>query len=258
MSGSIGNGRSVGQIAKLSGVTIRTLHHYEQIVLLKPSGRTDTGDRIYSDTDCDRLSRILYYRVLGFPLDAIGAMLDAGDADTVDHLERQHSLPRERLRRVGSMVAAIEREMEAQMRGYNLPTDEKPEVFGDFDPEQYEDEARVRSGGSDVSKWSQARASAYTKDDWKRYRGEADELTQRFVDAMGAGIEATSDEGLALAVKHRGQIGRWFYDCSYEIHSGLGSMYVDDPRFRQNIDKTAPGLAIYLRDAILANADHAG
>jgi hypothetical protein len=144
------------------------------------------------------------------------------------------------------------------MRGYNLPTDEKPEVFGDFDPEPYEDEARVRSGGSDVWKWSQARSRACTKDDWKRYRGEADELTQRFVDAMGAGVEATSDEGLALAEKHRGQIGRWFYDCSYEIHSGLGSMYVDDPRFRQNIDKTAPGLAIYLRDAILANADHAG
>jgi len=75
---------------------------------------------------------------------------------------------------------------------------------------------------------------------------------------MGAGVEATSDEGLALAEEHRRQIGRWFHDCSYEIHCGLGSMYVDDPRVLQNIDKTAPGLAINLRDAILANADHAG
>ncbi|MGI8963834.1 MAG: MerR family transcriptional regulator [Thermomicrobiales bacterium] len=89
MSGSFGNGRSVGQIAKLSGVTIRTLHHHEQIALLIPSGRTDAGYRIYSDTDCDRLSRILYYRVLGFPLDAIGAMLDAGDPDTVEAEHRQ-------------------------------------------------------------------------------------------------------------------------------------------------------------------------
>jgi len=245
----------VGEVAGISGVTVRTLHHYERIGLLAPAGRSPAGYRLYSEADCERLSRILYYRELGFPLDDIAALLDDPTADRFAHLERQHALLRERLRRVGAMVASLEREMEAHMTGYNLTAEEKLDVFGDFDPDQYDDEARERWGGTDAWRQSQARARAYGKADWKRIQAEMTDLDSRIAAAMRAGTPATGETAMALAEEHRQLIGRWFYDCSYETHRGLGAMYVDDPRFTANIDKTAPGLAAYLREAITANAD---
>jgi DNA-binding transcriptional MerR regulator len=244
-------------VAELAGVTIRTLHHYEHIGLLVPSDRSPAGYRIYAEADIDRLSRVLYYRELGFPLDDIATMLDDGQTPAYQHLERQHQLLTERLHRLQAMVAAIEREMEATMGGYNLTPEEKLEVFGDFDPDQYEDEARERWGHTDAWKQSKQRAASYTKDDWKRIQAEADDLGQRFVALMQAGTPATSAEAMDLAEEHRQQITRWHYDCSYEIHRGLGEMFVADHRFTENIDKAAPGLAAYMNAAFVANADRA-
>jgi len=76
--------------------------------------------------------------------------------------------------------------------------------------------------------------------------------------AMRAGVPADSAQAMDLAEQHRQHITRWFYDCNYEIHSGLGEMYVADPRFTSHYDASAPGLAVYLRDAILANVRRAG
>jgi len=246
---------TVGNVAAISGVTVRTLHHYEEIGLLVPAGRSAAGYRLYDDADCERLSRILYYRELGFPLDGIATLLDDPRQDRYEHLERQHTLLRERLARIQAMVASLEREMEAQMTGYNLTAEEKLEVFGDFDPAQYEDEARERWDGTDAWTQSQERAKSYGKEDWKRIQAEMDRLNGLLVNAMGAGTPATSPAVMALAEEHRQHISRWFYDCSHEMHRGLGAMYVDDPRFTANIDKTAPGLAAYLREAIIANAN---
>ncbi len=248
---------TVGKVSAISGVTVRTLHHYEEIGLLVPAGRSDAGYRLYSDADCERLSRVLYYRELGFPLDQIVTLLDHDEHGRYAHLERQHTLLRERLDRVQAMVASLEREMEAHMTGYNLTPEERLEVFGDFNPADYEDEARQRWGDTDAYRQSQDRAKGYTKDDWKAMTSQMDRLNGLFVTSMQAGAPATSEAVMALAEEHRQMIGRWFYDCSYEIHRGLGAMYVDDSRFTANIDKTAPGLAAYLRETIIANADRA-
>lgn len=249
---------TVGIVSAISGVTVRTLHHYEDIGLLIPAGRSDAGYRLYSDADCERLSRILYYRELGFPLDDIATLLDDIEQDRYEHLVRQHAFLGERLSRLQAMVASLEREMEAHMTGYTLTAEEKLEVFGDFNPSDYEDEARERWGESDAFRQSQERAKSYGKDEWKRIQAEMDRLNGLLVNAMGAGTPATSPAVMALAEEHRQLISRWFYDCSSEMHRGLGAMYVDDPRFTANIDKTAPGLAAYMRDAIIANADRAG
>jgi len=236
----------VGNVAAISGVTVRTLHHYEEIGLLVPAGRSGAGYRQYGEADCDRLSRILYYRELGFPLDVIATLLDDPRQDRYGHLERQHALLNERLARIQAMVASLEREMEAHMTGHNLTAEERLEVFGDFDPVEYEDEARERWGESDVYKQSQDRAKRYSKDDWKRIKDEMADLNDRLVTAMNAGVPATSDAVTTLAEEHRLVIARWFNECSHEMHRGLGAMYVDDQRFTANIDTTAPRLAAYL------------
>ncbi|MDI3418454.1 MerR family transcriptional regulator [Streptomyces luteolus] len=245
---------AVGQVAAFAGVTVRTLHHYDEIGLLVPSERNRAGHRRYSDADLDRLQQILFYRELGFPLDEVAALLDDPDADPREHLRRQHRLLTDRITRLQEMAAAVETAMEAKKMGINLTPEEKFEVFGDFDPDQYEEEVEQRWGNTDAYAQSQRRAASYTKEDWLRIQREGDEVTRRFVELMEAGAAPESEEAMDAAEAHRRWISRNHYDCSHEMHSCLGEMYVADQRFTVNIDKARPGLAAYQREAILANA----
>jgi len=121
---------TVGALARLSGVTVRTLHHYDSIGLLSPSARSAAGYRLYSAADLRRLRQVLFYRELGFGLDEIAEIL-AGPADgTDDHLRRQHRLLRERAARTAALLGAIEKEMEARDMGMALTPEEQFEVFG--------------------------------------------------------------------------------------------------------------------------------
>ena len=248
---------TVGAVARLSGVTVRTLHHYDEIGLLSPGDRSDAGYRRYDDADLERLQRILFYRELGFGLDDIRTVMTDGGADASAHLRRQHALLRDRIHRLERMAAAVQKALEARTMGINLTPEERFEVFGDFDPDAHAAEAEERWGGTDTFRESQRRVSGYTKADWDRMKAEAAAYGDRLVTAMRSGAPADSVEAMDAAEEHRQHISRWFYDCSYEIHRGLGQLYVDDPRFTATYEKAAPGLAAYLRDAIEANAARA-
>lgn len=248
---------SIGEVARVSGVTVRTLHHYDEIGLLPPGGRSSVGYRRYTEADLDRLQQILAYRELGFPLDQIATILADPDADLREHLRRQHSLLVGRQDRLRKMIEAIEFMMEAQQMGIKLTAEERFEVFGDFDPDQYADEAAQRWGGTEAYQESQRRAGSYGKQDWQRIKEEGDGITRRFAGALAAGVPAASAPAMDLAEEHRQHISRWFYDCSYEIHRGLADLYVSDERFTRNIDAYASGLAAYQREAFLANAARA-
>ncbi|MFD8947939.1 MerR family transcriptional regulator [Streptomyces xanthophaeus] len=245
---------SVGQVAGFAGTTVRTLHHYDEIGLLSPSGRSHAGHRRYDDADLDRLQRILFYRELGFPLEEVAALLDDPGTDPREHLRRQHALLSDRIARLQQMAEAVEHAMEANKMGINLTPEERFEVFGDHDPEQYAQEAEERWGGTAQYAESQRRAASYTKDDWKRIQDEADGINRRLVALMEAGEFAESEAAMDLAEEHRGWISGNHYDCSYEMHTCLGEMYVADERFTAQYDALRPGLAAFLRDAITANA----
>jgi MerR family transcriptional regulator, thiopeptide resistance regulator len=249
---------SIGQAAGVAGVTIRTLHHYEEIGLLPASERTRSGYRSYDESDLERLQRILYYRELGFPLSEITALLEDPHNDAATHLRRQHALLKRRLQRLEAMIDAVELEMEAQQMGISLTPEERFELFGDFVPEDYEKEAEERWGDTEVYKQSQRRVAAYTKQDWLKIKQEGGAIEQRLKAAFESGTAPDSDVAMDLAEEHRLQITRWFYDCSHEIHRGLGQMYVDDPRFKKHYEAIAHGLAEFLRDAAAANAARAG
>ncbi|WFE96553.1 MerR family transcriptional regulator [Micromonospora sp. WMMD987] len=245
---------TVGQVAKAARVTVRTLHHYHDIGLLSPSGRTPAGYRRYDDADLERLQHIRFYRELGFPLDEIAAILDDPASDPAAHLLRQHDLLTGRIGKLQEMVAAIEIAMEARRMEINLTPEERFEVFGDVDPEEHAEEARQRWGDTEAYRVSTRRAASYTKDDWLRIKGEQEDWGRRIVAALTAGTPADSAEAMELAEEHRQLIVRWFYDCSYEVHTGLADMYLADPRFTAYYEKIAPGLAEYLAEAIHANA----
>ncbi|MGW0534289.1 MerR family transcriptional regulator [Streptomyces sp. NPDC003032] len=245
---------SVGQVAGFAGVTVRTLHHYDEIGLLVPSERSHAGHRRYSDADLDRLQQILFYRELGFPLDEVAALLDDPDADPRAHLRRRHELLTARIARLQEMAAAVETAMEAKKMGINLTPEEKFEAFGDFDPDQYTEEVERRWGDTEAYRESQRRSASYTKDDWKRINDEFAAVHAHLGDLLAQGLAADSQEAMDGAEEHRRFISRHHYECSHELHTCLGEMYVGDERFTAFYEAIRPGLAAYMRDAIVANA----
>jgi DNA-binding transcriptional MerR regulator len=247
-------GWTVGEVARLSGVTVRTLHHYDRIGLVRPSGRTSAGYRDYDVHDLDRLQQVLVYRELGFPLEEVATLLDDPDADPAAHLRRQHRLLRERLEHTRAMVAAVEKEMEARQMGISLTPEERFEVFGGDFSDEYQAEAEERWGDTEAWTQSQRRTAAYSKEDWLRIKAEADDVQQRFAAVMRSGAAADSATAMDVAEEHRQHITRWFYDCPPEMHAGLGRMYVEDERFTATYERTAPGLAQYVSTAVQANA----
>jgi DNA-binding transcriptional MerR regulator len=245
---------TVGRVARLAGVTVRTLHHYDEIGLLSPSERSGTGYRRYDDRDLERLQHILHYRDLGFSLEEIAEILDDPQADSVAHLRRQHELLTGRVKRLQEMITAVEFAMEAEKVGINLTPEERFEVWGDFNPDDYAEEAEQRWGQTDAYQESARRTARYTKEDWQRNKAESEEWGRRIVAVMEAGLPADSTEAKELAEEHRAHISRWFYECSYEIHTGLADMYLADERFTATYENIKPGLTQYLHDAIHANA----
>lgn len=247
-----GVGYSVGKVAAIAGVTVRTLHHYDAIGLLSPSGRSATDHRRYAVADLARLQQILFYRELGFPLEEIAAILDDPHTDAVGHLRRQHALLNERIARLQALVAAVARALEAQTMGISLTPEEQFEVFGEFKPAEYAAEVEQRWGETDAYQQSQRRAARYGKSDWQQIKAESDAIEQDFAAALAAGIQPADARATALALQHRQQISRWFYDCSPAMHRALAEMYIADSRFAAHYDAIAPGLARYVHDAILA------
>jgi MerR family transcriptional regulator, thiopeptide resistance regulator len=245
---------NVGEVAALAGVTVRTLHHYDRIGLLSPSGRTPAGYRVYAPADLDRLHQVLLYRELGFPLEEVAALLDDPSADPAAHLRRQHRLLRDRLERTSAMVAAVEKEMEARHMGIALTPEERFEVFGEHDPAQYEAEVQERWGDTDAYAQSKRRTAAWSKDDWLRIKAEGEDVERRLAAALAAGVAPDSVQAMDLAEEHRQQISRNFYDCPPDMHAGLGRMYVEDERFTAHYEQIAPGLAQYVSTAVQANA----
>jgi DNA-binding transcriptional MerR regulator len=248
---------SVGQVARLAAITVRTLHHYDEIGLLTPGERTHAGYRRYTDADLVRLQQILLYRELGFPLEEIAVILDEPHADELTHLRRQHELLTRRAQHLGKVIAAVERAMQARTMNIPLTPEERFEIFGDFHPEDHDTEVERRWGDTSQYAESRRRVAGYTKADWLQLKAEAATLTDDLLAARKAGLPADGDHAMDLAERHRGHITRWFYACTHDIHRCLGDLYVEDPRFTATFDAIAPGLAGYLRQAIHANARRA-
>jgi DNA-binding transcriptional MerR regulator len=249
------NGYTVGEVARLAHVSVRTLHHYDGIGLLAPSTRSAAGYRLYTDSDLDRLRRVLFYRELEFGLEEIAEILADASAGTDDHLRRQHRLLRQRRARDEALLAAIEREMEARAMGISLTPEEQFEIFGTDKLDEVTEEARQRWGDTHAWQESQRRSAAYTKDDWIAIKAEGDASINGFAEALRAGEPANGPVAMDLAEAHRQHITRWFYDCGYEMHRGLADMYTADARYTAPYDEIEPGLAFYVRDAMYANAD---
>lgn len=246
----------VGEVARLAHVSVRTLHHYHEIGLLVPSGRSEGGGyRLYTPEDLERLQQVLLYKELGFGLEHIRALVTDPAFDRREALTAQRDLLARRARRLEAMLVLIDKTLAAQEGGIQMRQDEMFEVFGDFDPSEYEHETRERWGGSEAHEESLRRARRYTRDDWARFKSESDEISSSIAALMDEGVAASDRRAMDAVERHRLLIDSWFYPCSREMHAQLGRMYVADPRFTATYEKVRPGMAQYVCDAAAANAE---
>ena len=245
---------NVGELARIAGVSVRTLHHYDEIGLLPPSGRTPGGYRTYDDADVDRLRSILTYRELGLGLNEIAEAIEPG-TDAHGVLRRASRRVEEKIRRLEAIRSSLETAIRESEKGTTMTPEQKLAVFGGFDPDEHAAEAHERWGDTNAYAESIRRTTTYTVADWERIRDEAADIYRRFLELRDGGVAPDSAEAAAVVDDHRRHISTWYYECSPEIHAALGRMYVADDRFTTNIDRFGEGLAAYMAAAIESTRD---
>lgn len=246
--------RTVGDVARTVGISVRTLHHYDAVGLVTPSGRSPAGYRTYSAADVERLYTVLTYRELGFSLDEIKTVVDSPDTDALEHLRRQRDLLARRIDHLTAMAHAVDTVIEEKTMGTNPTPEQQREIWGDdWTGEKYEEEARERWGNTDAWAQSTARTAEFTVEDWATIKAETEQLEADCAAALRAGVAPGSDEANALAERHRLSIDR-YYDCDHAMQKCVAAMYTSDERFRKHYDSRAAGLAEWLVASVDANA----
>lgn len=250
-------GLTVGAAASHVGVTVRTLHHWDRIGLVRPSGRTSAGYRLYSAADIARIHRVFIYRELGLSLEDIGALLDAPTADMTVPLRQQRAQLLDRISRLQAMVDAVDRMIEAARAGILLSAEEQVEIFGQRWQPSLVAGARERWGHT--AQWAQyaERAAGMAAEDWQRTADTITTLEHDLAAAKRAGVRPGSAAANALAERHRASMDAYF-TCTLSMQVCLGRSYAADPGFTAYYDAVEPGLTIWLRDIIDANARHRG
>ncbi len=243
----------VSDVAQLSGLTVRALHHYDSIGLLVPSARSAAGYRLYDDDDLLRLQQILIGRELGLSLEAIRRALDDPSFDRRSALLAQRAELAARAERSAAMIRSIDAALHALEENEMSNVDLK-KVFDGFDPEHYAAEAEQGWGDTDAYNTSVKRAKSYTESDWRKIKEEQAAILADARAARDAGVRPDEPRAMDAAERHRLSIDRWFYPCSSKMHCGLADLWESDARYAESIDKHAPGLTQYLAAAIRANA----
>ena len=246
----------VSEVAELSGVTVRALHHYDELGLLTPGGRSTAGYRLYSEDDLLRLQQILIGRELGLSLEAIRLSLDDPQFDRRAALIAQRAELAARVERAKDMIRAIDTALAVIERSSTKETAmvDFKKIFDGFDPKEHEQEAGQRWGHTDAYKASVQRASSYTEADWLKIRDEQGGIYGEALALMKAGVNPGDARAMDVAERHRLSFDRWFYPCSHEMHASLADMWEADTRFQTSIDKAGPGLTKFLAAAVRANA----
>ncbi|MHB0877213.1 MAG: MerR family transcriptional regulator [Anaerolineae bacterium] len=245
---------TVKAVADMANVSVRALHHYDHIGLLKPASVSPAGYRLYTDADLERLQQILFFRELGFPLQEIKAVLDSPGFDRKEALIAHRRILLEKRHRLDLMVASLDRTIDAVEREEPVESQSLFEGFDRATEAQYREEARQR-WGSEVVDESYRRVSQYSKEQWDAVQAEYSEIYQVLAGLMDR--DPSDPEVQAYVDRHFRAINANFYTCSLQVFRGLGEMYVADGRFTAFYEKIKPGLAQFLSAAMSAYCDKA-
>ncbi len=254
------SGWTVKQVAKLSGVSVRTLHHYDEIGLLKPACVGANGYRYYGRDELLRLQQVLFHRELGFSLEEIGRVLDAAGFDRVAALKAHRGRLAADVARYRRLMKTIDQTL-AALEGEQA-MDEKGIYAGfDFDPKkQAAREARLierfGEGVRPAIEKSLEILAQTSKADLQARKAEQDAIEAGLVEALAGGVPADSAGVQALMRRQHAWVAAWWgVKPGRQSFTGLGRTYVEDAEFRARYDAIAPGLSEYLCEGMKVFAE---
>lgn len=243
--------RTVGEVADLAGISVRTLHHYDELGLVVPSARSDAGYRLYDQADLERLQEVLTLRALGLTLAEVATLLDDPTHDRLQVLRDQAKRLRDERDRLGDLLEAVEGAIAAHDRG---EPQEATTMFDGNDHEAYAKEAEERWGDTDAYRQSQQRMAELGDDAVDTVKQWWEEHFAQFAALKRDDVPLDDERVRAAVADHRELVNR-FYDCDAAMQRNLAEMYVADERFRANYDRHVEGLAQYVHDAVDHHAD---
>lgn len=230
----------INEFAKLTGVSVRTLHYYDEIGLLTPAEVDEwTGYRFYDENSLEKMQQIMFYRELDFSLKSIIEILSSPDYDKQKALDEQKKLLILKKERLEKLISAID----SAKKGQNIMN-----AFDNAKFENYKNEVKEKWGNTEAYKeYSQ---KGYTKDNFNALGEGLERILEEFAICMNSGATFDSVDAQKLVEKLQNYITENFYACTNEILAGLGQMYVADERFKNNIDKHSIGTAEFVSKAI--------
>ena len=246
---------SINALAKLAGITPRTLRWYDETGLLKPLRTTSAGYRVYGPQQVERLQDILFYRELGFELSAIGAILDNPAFDRQAALQSHLTTLEQQRNRLDALILTVQKTI-STLQGETTMTDtERFEAFKrkavEENETKYGKEAREKYGDEAVNQ-SNANILSLSPERYQRWQALDAEILSALSTAVKNGTDPNSAEGLRIAALHKEWLSFSWKTYTPQAHAGLAMMYTADERFTAYYDKETPGCAAFLQNAILA------
>lgn len=238
---------TVKEVSKISNVSIRTLHHYDHIGLLKADHVSHSGYRYYSEDNLERLQQILFFKALDMPLKKIKSILDDDHFDAEDTLKLHKKLLLEKRTHIDQMIHTIDRTLLHYKGEIQMTQQEKFEGFN-FQVNPYEQEAKEKWGEDTVNN-ANKHIKNMSKNDYQYMEQEMNDIFKAFANKRTASPGSTEVQQI---------VQRWYqflnsninYEYTLDVFQSLGEMYVTDERFTQNIDQFGPGTAKFIQKAI--------
>ncbi len=245
---------TIKQLATLAGVSVRTLHHYDQVGLLKPQRLEQNGYRTYGEGELLLLQQILFFRELDFPLPEIKKIISAPNFNLAAALREHRHLITLKQKRLTKLLKTIDATINKLTNHQPMPDQD---LYGNFTKEEmdkYSEEAKQRWGNTDAYKQSTERVKKMGKEGLNKALLDSSKITVDIADCMKNGDAPTSTKVQELIAQHYNWL-RNFYEPNLDIYRGLATMYVQDERFKANYENIATGLAQYMQDAMFYFAD---
>jgi DNA-binding transcriptional MerR regulator len=239
---------TVKEMALSSGVTIRTLHHYDEIGLLTAQ-RTHSGYRVYTEKHALRLQQILLHKSFGLSLEDISKALDAPEFDNLISLQHQKAALIKQAKNMSAMIGAVDAAIKLLSKTQNV---DLKLIFAGFDPSLYCDEVKEKWGSTVYWKESQKKTANYTAEDWQGIKNEESVIWEEAASALRSGYAVNSQAALKFVESYRKHIDRWFYKTSEAGFVELVNIWENDLRFVANIDKFEVGLTSWSARAVRA------
>ena len=238
----------IKELADMVGISVRTLHHYDKIDLLKPNSIGDNGYRLYNDNDLERLQQILFFKELDFTLHEIKEILDSPNFDKEEALNIHKKLLIEKVIRLQKIIKNVDKTLKEMKGELKMSNEEKFIGFDMSNIEKYKEEAKNKYKDTDAYKESERKTSSYTKEEWNNINEGMNIIFKKIANLMDKSPK--DSEVQTIVHEWRNYITNNFYNCNIEIFKGLGEMYINDERFKKNIDKFKTGLADFISLAI--------